>query len=230
MSVLQKNVKNALVFYDSTYEHRWYDAVGANVRKWLLVDEYPLDSSTVTAVGTSPITGLASGLGGGWLFTTGANNNDGPQIQANSEMAYFGGPYPAYFGVRLSVATIDNHDLFAGCAITDTTILAACSDDIGFRMVDNDASISFIVENTNAETTVELAELVAATPVTLEFTYDGVTTVTYYVNGVEAGSIETSVANMPDDEHLAPAIALLTGAGGASAMTVYWARFIQILE
>jgi hypothetical protein len=97
-------------------------------------------------------------------------------------------------------------------------------------MDDNDASIFFIAENTNVETTVELAELVANTPVTLEFYYDGVSTVTYYVNGVEAGSVETSIANMPDDEHLAPAIALLTGAGGATVMTVLWARFIQVLE
>jgi hypothetical protein len=44
------------------------------------------------------------------------------------------------------------------------------------------------------------------------------------------GTVETTAANMPDDEHLAPAIALLTGAGGANAMTVLWARWIQILE
>jgi hypothetical protein len=230
MSVLQKSVKNALVFYDSTYEHRWYDAVGANVRKWSLVDTYPLDSSTVTAVDASTITGLASSLGGGWVFTTAGGDDDGVQIQANSEMAYFGGPYPAYFGVRFRAASIDNHDAFFGCAITDTTICAGCTDNIGFRMVDDDASIFFIAENTNVETTVELAELVANTPVTLEFYYDGVSTVTYYVNGVEAGSVETSIANMPDDEHLAPAIALLTGAGGATVMTVLWARFIQVLE
>jgi hypothetical protein len=230
MTVLQKTLHNSLVFYDSVHTHRWYDAIGPQVRKWLFVDEYPLDSSTATAVNASTITGLASSLGGGWVFTTAAAGNDAIQVQANSEMAYFGGPYPAYFGIRLSVATNDNHVLFAGCAITDTTICAACSDNIGFHMDDNDASIFFIAENTNVETTVELAELVAATPVTLEFYYDGVTTVTYYVNGVEAGSIETSIANMPDDEHLAPAIALLTGAGGATVMTVYWARFIQILE
>ena len=230
MTVLQKTFHNSQVFYDSVLTHRWYDAIGPNVRKWSLVDTYPLDSSTVTAVNASAITGLASSLGGGWVFTTAAADNDGVQIQANSEMAYFGGPYPAYFGVRFRVATIDNHDCFFGCAITDTSILAGCTDDIGFRMVDNDASISFITELNSAETTVELAELVANTAVTLEFYYDGVTTVTYYVNGVEAGSVETTIANMPDDEHLAPAIALLTGAGGASVMTVLWARFIQVLE
>ena len=229
MTVKQKTLHNHEVFYDSVYEHRWYDAIGPNVRKWMMVDEYPLDSSTLTLVNADTITGLASSLMGGWVFTTAAADDDGPQLQCNSEMAYFNGPFPAYFGARFMIADVDNCDAFLGCAITDTSILTACSDNLGFRVVDNDAALTFVLENTNAETIVDIVDLVDATYVTVEFTYDG-TEVVYYVNDVEVGSADVSVANMPDDEHLAPAIALLTGAGGANSMTLQWCRFIQIFE
>jgi hypothetical protein len=229
MTVLQKTFHNSIVFYDSVHTHRWYDAIGPNVRKVEMVTEYPLDSSTTTAVNGSTITGLESSLGGGWVFTTDAAENDGVQMQNNSEWAYFSGPFPAYFGARLMIADVDNADVFAGFAITDTTILAACSDNLGFRVVDNDAALTFVLENTNAETIVDLTDLTDATYVTIEFTYDG-DTVTYYVDGVEAGSQAVTIANMPDDEHLAPALAILTGDGGANSMTVQWARWIQILE
>jgi len=228
--VAYTTVHNSLVLYDAEFTHRWIDAFGPNVRKYFLVDAYHPDSCTVTAVNASTITGLASSLGGGFVFTTAAADNDGVQMQALSEMFYFGGHYPCYFGARFMVTDADNIDVFLGLAIQDTTILAACSDDIGFRLVDNDASLSYLVENTNAETAVEIGEVADGTYVTVEFYYDGITTVTFYLNDVAVGTVETTVANMPDDEHLAPALAVLTGAGGANAMTVKWARWIQVLE
>ena len=225
-----KTLHNSVVLYDKEYTHRWVDAFGPNVRKMFLVDHYPLDSCTATAVNASTITGLASSLGGGWVFTSAAADNDGIQLQCNSEWAYFGGPYPAYFGARFKIGDVDNCDVVMGYAITDTSIATAVSDAIYFRVVDNDAALTFVIENTNAETIVEIADLVDNTYVTVEFYYDGDTTVTYYVDNVEIGTFETTAANMPDDEHLAPAIAMLTGAGGATTMTVQWARWIQILE
>jgi len=221
---------NSVVLYDKEYTQRWIDAFGPNVRKMFLVDNYPLDSCTATAVGASTITGLASSLGGGWVFTTAAADNDGIQLQNNSEWAYFGGPYPAYFGARFMVTDAANCDVVMGFAITDTSIATAVSDAIYFRIVDNAAALTFVIENTNAETIVALGALANATYVTVEFYYDGISTVSYYVNDELMGTVEMSAADMPDDEHLAPAIALLTGAGGANAMTVKWARWIQILE
>jgi hypothetical protein len=223
-------VHNSYVITDKEYPHRWIDAFGPNVRKYFLVDQYHPDSCTVTAVNASTITGLESSLGGGWVFTTAAADNDGVQMQPLSECFYFGGPYPAYFGARFKITDVDNCDAVLGFAVQDTSIATAVADAIYFRVVDNDAALTFVIENTNAETIVDLGDLTDATYVTAEFYYDGDTTVTYYLNDVEVGSVETSATNMPDDEHLAPAIALLTGAGGANAMTVLWARWIQILE
>ena len=233
MTVLQKTLHNHEVFYDSVHTHRWYDAIGPNVRKFVMVDSYNADAATETAVsagaGTSNIGGLASSLMGGWLFTCAGNENDGIQTQVNSELAYFVGPFPAYFGARFKVNDADQVDAFLGCAITDTTILAGCTDNIGFRTVDETASMTFLIEKDDGETEVAAHTLVDDTYVTVEFTYDG-TTVTYYVDDVEAGSVAVTATNFPDDEHLAPALAILTGEATANTMTVQWARFIQIFE
>lgn len=225
---------NTLLFYDADYEHRWVDAYGPNVRKYSLVDAYHPDSCTVTdvsaGVGTSAITGLASVQGGGWVFTSAANEDDGVQMQVKGEFAYFGGPYPAYFGVRFKLSDADQSDVFAGYAIQDTAILTdGCTDDIGFRVADGAAAVSFLLEKDSAETVHALGAISDDTYVTVELVYDGAQ-VTYYVDGVEAGSASAALPNFPDDEHMAPALAFLTGDAGADTMTVKWARWIQILE
>ena len=224
-----KTLHNSVVLYDKEYTQRWVDAFGPNVRKILWVEQYPLDSGTATAVNTSTITGLASSLGGGWVFTTAGADNDGIQWQANSEMNYFGGPYPAYFGARLAISSVTQMDFFAGFAITDTSICAGVTDSIGFNSVDGDAALNFIINKDSAATTVDLGDMVANTYVTVELYYDG-EDVYYYLNDALIGSVSIDAANFPDDEHLAPALAFLTGDNAAITMTVKWARWIQILE
>jgi len=224
-----KTLHNSVVLYDKEYTHRWVDAFGPNVRKMLFVDNYPLDSCTATAVNASTITGLASSLGGGWVFTTAGADNDGIQLQCNSEWAYFVGPYPAYFGARLAISSVAQMDFFAGFAITDTSICTAVTDSIGFNSVDGDAALNFIINKDSAATTVDLGDMVANTYVTVELYYDG-EDVYYYLNDALVGSVSVDAANMPDDEHMAPALAFLTGDNAAITMTVKWARWIQILE
>lgn len=228
-----KTLHNSLVFYDADYEHRWVDAYGPNVRKYDLVNAYHPDSATVTAVsggaGDSAITGLASSQGGGWVFTSDDAENDGIQMQAKGEAFFFGGPYPAYFGARFKVNDADESDAFLGFAIQDTTICAGCTDDIGFRIVDGAASLTFVLEKDSAETIKAISTVVDDTYQTVEFLYDGAKVI-YYLNGVEEGSLSINLENFPDDEHLAPAIAYLTGDASANILTVKWARWIQILE
>jgi len=225
-----KTLHNSLVFYDADYEHRWVDAYGPNVRKYDLVNAYHPDSATITAVNASTITGLASVQGGGWVFTSGGAEDDGVQLQAKSECFYFGGPYPAYFGARFKVNDADESDAFLGFAIQDTAILAdGCTDDIGFRIVDGAAALTFLLEKDSAETIKTVSTAVDDTYQTVEFLYDG-EKVTYYLEGVELGSLSINLENFPDDEHLAPAVAYLTGDASANILTVKWARWIQILE
>ena len=229
-----KDFHGHVVFYDTELPHRWIDAYGPNVRKYELVGQYHPDSATVTAVsagvGTSAITGLDSTLRGGFVFTSAQDEDDGIQMQALGEAFYFGVKCPAYFGCRLTLGDATESDVFVGFAIQDTTILAACTDSIGFRKDDDAAAWAFSLNHDSAATDAELADAVASTYNNLEFYYDGVTTVSYYVDRVLIGTVETTVANMPDDEHLAPALAFLTGDASANTMTVLWARWIQIYE
>jgi hypothetical protein len=233
MTVLQKVYHNSQVFYDSVLTHRWYDAIGPNVRKWFMVDNYNSDAVTETAVsaggGDSAVTGLASSLGGGWVITSAANEDDGLQLQHKSEMNYLVGPFPFYFGARFMLSDADQTDAFLGIAIQDTTILAGCTDNAGFRVADGSASLTFLLEKDNGETITTLATLVDATYVTVEMVYDG-SYIYYYLNDALQGSYSIDETNFPDDEHLAPAIAFLTGDAGADSMTIQWARWIQILE
>jgi hypothetical protein len=221
---------DSVVLYDKEYTHRWVDAFGPNVRKLLWVEQYPLDSGTATAVNASTITGQASHLGGGWVFTTAGADNDGIQYQLNTEIGYFGGPYPCYFGAKFAISSATQSDFVLGYAITDTSVCAGCTDYIGFTTVDGDAALNFVINKDSAATTVDLGDLVATTYYTVEFYYDG-TTVYYYLDGALIGSFTAADAtNMPDDEHLAPTLAFLTGDNAAITLTFKWARWIQIYE
>jgi len=140
-----------------------------------------------------------------------------------------GAKYPCYFGARSKVNDADESDAFLGLSLLDTSVLAAADTDIGFRVVDGTAAITFVIEKDTAETIVSLATLADDTYVTVEFYYDG-DLVTYYLNGVEVGSVATTVDNMPDDEHMTATLAYLTGDASANTMTVDWARWFQIYE
>jgi len=233
MGYATKDLHNHLVYYDSDNTHRWLDVIGPNVVKHIFDGvEYHKDIYTETAVsagaGTSTIALADSTLGGQMVFTSAANEDDGIQAQLLGEAFYLSGTaYPCYFGARLKVSDADETDAFLGLAIQDTTILAGMTDGIGFRVVDGSAALTFLLEKNGNETTASVATLSDDTYVVAEMYYDG-STVTYYVDGSEVGSYATSETNMPDDEHLSPAMAFLTGDAGVDTMTVDWMRCFQI--
>ncbi len=162
-------------------------------------------------------------------MTAAANENDGVQIQAKlGEQFKFDAAYPCYVGVKLQAGDIDQSDFLVGLAIQDTTAIVAVSDGLYFRSVDGAATVQFIAEKDSTETSAgSVVTMSDATDVTLEYYYDG-STVTAYVDGVEAASIADSDTNFPDDEELAPIIAFLTGEAVANTMQVAWFRAIQI--
>ena len=53
-------------------------------------------------------------------------------------------------------------------------------------------------------------------------------TATAYVNGSEVASVAATDDNFPDDEHLTPTFAILTGDNAAITLTLDWLRAIQI--
>jgi hypothetical protein len=236
MTIEQVTIRDSVVFRDSVLTWRWYDAVGPHVTKWILdAVNFDVDDTTgnptkyTTTEATAGTAALVAGaLGGNMTMKPDATTeNHGIQIQLLGEAFYFAGDYPAYFGIRFNIDDADQTDALMGLCITDTSLLAAVSDGIYFRTVDESAVMQFVVENTNVEDTTNAATLTDSGWVVAEFVYDG-TSVEAYIDGVSVGSVATTSTSFPDDEYLTPSIAMLTGEGVANTLTIDWARAIQL--
>jgi len=237
MAVETATVRNHLVMRDENKTWRWFDAFGPNVVKWEL-DMVTLaqDASanpagyTTTEVGTDTCALQESTDKGQLLFTTGGTTDNGIQIQPLGEAFSFANRYPCYFGARLAVNDADQVDAFVGLGLADASHLAAADTDIGFRTDDESATLQFILEKDTNETSTSVATLTDAGWVTAEFFYDGADYVYAYVDGTLQATVARTDANFPNDEHLTPTIAILTGDDSANTLTVQWARAIQIWE
>jgi len=234
MGIEQAQVRNNLVVRDSLATWRWYDAWGPNVSKWMLRGDgwgvsttTTYSGATVTVATAGTLVGVASEDGGGVAFTPSGTEDQGLQLQALSEQFKFHTDWPAYFGFKFKNVDADQADWIGGLCITDTTLLGGMTDGIYFRSVDATAALTFVIEKDSAESEVAVATCVDATYLTAEYYYDG-TNVYAYINGVLAATLAKSLAAFPNDEHLTPSIALLTGEATANTLTVEWARAIQI--
>lgn len=243
MSAELVTINNAAVMRDSVKTWRWFDAFGPNVTKWdfnphsVAIDDTTgvPDGYTGTKVNTSTCTLVAGADGGAVLLTTDTAENDGIELQHDTEGFYFASRWPAYFGCKFQVNDADATDTYLGLAITDTSAATAVSDGIGFWSVDGATAMNLSVcknyTGTTGKSDSEVATLADSTAVTAEWYFDG-TTLTAYINGSEAASIAYSSTSFPNDEYLAPVLALLNGsaAGAAGTMTIYWAKAFQIRE
>lgn len=226
-------VNNHLVMRDSEKTWRWFDAFGPNVCKWRL---NPVDSqvvSTTTAAGADVDVFTAGTLvsvdsvdGGAVAWTPSGTEDQGLQAMWGEGFS-FASKWPFYFGCKFQHTDADQCDFIIGLSINDEEAIGGVSDGLYFRTVDASAVLSLVLEKDSAETTLELVTMADASDVTAEMYYDG-TTVYGYINGVLAGSVAASNANMPNDEHLGVLIALATGEGTANTVTVKWARAIQL--
>lgn len=235
MGVHSKYVRGNLVFYD-TYLHRWLDAVGPDVFKFILDTVFlPVDDTTgdpdgmtLTLVDTDTDGADAAGLvDGTWQIVTNDAENDGSNIQVKGEAFDFASNNLVYFGIKLQVNDATQSDLLVGLCITDTTLLGGMTDGIYFECLDGSTDINFVLEKDSTETTSAAAvgTLADATDVVLEFFFDG-TYVDCFVDGVEQTRL--AVTNLPDNEQLTPSVHWLTGEAAAQTLTVKWMRAIQI--
>jgi len=226
-------IKNNLVVRDSEKPWRWFDAFGPNVVKTIVNPTQNGVPSTTTMAGAVVTVSTAGTLvsvdstdGGALAWTPSATEDQGLQAQWG-EGFYLGQKWPAYFGVRFSNVDVDQADWIVGLCINDTTLLGGMTDGAYFRSVDASAALTFVLEKDSAETETAVATLVDATYVTAEFYFDG-DYVYAYINGTLAASVAVTNANFPNDEHLAAAIALLTGEATANTLNIAWMRAIQI--
>ena len=240
MAVEFKQVNNAMVFYDADYPHRWYDALGEGVTKYLQ-DFLTLASDDTTGDATEWELTITEGAGatthvvtdragGALLITTGTNEHDGINMQLGAvagENILLDGSYPLYFGARFALGDPDQSKFQIGVGVTDVETLGAWADAIYFRNVDASLAVDFVVENTNSETVIGAGALAAAGYVTVEFLYDG-EDVTGYWNGQDIGSVNKSSPDFPDDQEMRLTIEFETAEGNANTMTLEWIKFIHV--
>jgi hypothetical protein len=233
MTVEWASINNHQVARDHDLTWRWFDAVGASAARWQLTHRDVVSTTTAagqivtatngTLVATNDVTG------GAVTLTVAGNDNDLITVQGHSEAFRFASRWPAYYGCKFRLVDADQTDFFAGFCIADTTLEGGLSDGIYFRLVDQSAVLSLVLEQDSAETTVEVATLADATDYTLEMHIDG-DYVYAYINGALAASVATSNANFCNDEDLAGTFGIQAGAAAANNARLYWARALQVQE
>ena len=233
---------NAQVLRDASLTHRWFDAWGPNVAKYVTTfASLPADDTTgdptefectVVEVGAGTSTAvMADVAGGALLITTAGNENDGWSMQLGNpnagEWVSYAAEYPTYFCARFAINDVDQTDVFLGVAVTDTALLGGVTDGMYFRSVDGSAVLNFVLEKDSNETTTAVATLADDTYITAEWLYSG-GYVYVYINGVLVTTIADSDTNFPNDELLRLSVEFLTGEATANTCYVSDLRLIQI--
>jgi hypothetical protein len=160
----------------------------------------------------------------GNLITAG-NEDDGINVQLLGEVIKLDSNHSCYFGVQFEINDVIQSDLFAGFAIVDTTLLGGVSDALYFESLDGSASVNFVAEKDNTETTESaVGTLVADTLHFLEFYWDG-TKVQAFFDG--ASIYYATPDELPDNEELRLSLHFLTGEVAAQTLKIKTLRASQ---
>lgn len=132
-----------------------------------------------------------------------------------------------YFETRLSIFdTFDEVQFFAGLALIDTTIIAtslvSTTNHIAFTSITDDGILLANAEKGGVGTTAEGTTITEEGWVTLGFKVNGLTDITFYVNGAAVSEIITPV-NIPIVA-MSPSFVCQSGAGSADPIMHidYW--------
>lgn len=170
-------------------------------------------------------------LGGGWLELSNVlSDNDSDFLQLSKDggttatkVFTYVATKKAWFKTRFQANLATQIDLIAGVHIADTTPIAgAPSDGIWFVKDDGDTNIDLVVGlNSAYQRANAIATLAVNTSVTLGYYWDGIETLTYFVNDVKVGSMTLSSSALPSDEIFAPGFGVQNGqSSGGSTMVV----------
>lgn len=235
-NVVGRRISGNLAYFDySVHRKRLISAIGPDVFSFdedfvrsgiSAADTWLAATSTLVEAGAGESTvALTDAAGGHLLITTDAAEDDGVNLQFSPEAFKLTGFDYFYFGTRLKVSDATQSDLFVGLSVTDTDILGAVTDSLGFLKVDGATTLSAYVNKNSTATTTTVASTIGTSFITLELVHDG-SILEAFVDGVSAGAIATT--NLCDDEEMRPSIHFLAGAAAAKTLTVDWLRFIQI--
>jgi len=221
--------KNTQVALDTRYNYRWFDAWG-DVEKVVADNSWDLDTFTITATGTSPITAsvLPSAVA---LVTSGGSDFNGDNIQAKGSRFKFTAGQPCYFGAKLTINEATQSDLVVGLFGVDTTLTAASAahalnitaGGIGFTKLDAVTAMHFKSYRTTVEANTAAAQTMDVAAHVYEIYYDGTKVMGYIDNALVATFTDT----LPDAV-MTPSIEFRTGSAAAKTCTIHWMRAFQI--
>lgn len=217
-----------------TYMEFWddFDRGGATDATTWLTRGWDFDSDTGTAA-----TGTTDATLGLLTLATTAADNKWSQIQSQSEICALTAGKKTDFMTRVSHSVVLVDVWVAGLfnaddAILDTTGAAtgvaanlAVTDGVFFASSESDATLYGCVIRDSVLLTVSLATLTNATYYDLAFTVDmdaataGKGVAIFYVNGQEAGRINSVTMPYSAEETLAPSIALIARSATGSTLT-----------
>jgi len=166
------------------------------------------------------------GVGGHLTLTTNDADDDSIEIQMNGEAWQAASGKTLIFEARIKGADVSEFDWFVGLSITDTTVMTAASDRIGFECPDSTGDIDAISEKDSTQTTTDSAkDLADDTFVVLRFEVHGTSKVKYYVDGALVAT--HSSTTLPEDEALTPTICVRNDGAAANTMTVDYVLVVR---
>ena len=200
-------------------------------------DFFDFDGSAgFTITGEAGYTIEASDASGGKVvLTTDGDDNDGLEIQrgatagAAGESVILAAGKPVWFETKLAVADIDACDFACGLMTTDTDIVTDAGDFVvtgGVYFANaHDGDLDYYTESATTETTGDTGvNLLDATEVKLGIKWDGISAVTFWVDGVK---VATSTTNIPTTE-LRLSYGIKNTGGAAEAVTVDYYKVAAI--
>lgn len=210
-------LQTPVVFFDdfieggATTETNWgHFSDTANVGDWLV--------SKDTLVAATQMFTVQDAADGGWVkATTDATSGERISAQVNGEAFTMSLRRQMYFETRVKFTNV-TQDAFMGLAISATDPHASRPAGFVAFTLTGDADIEYATGNASTATASadSSADLVANTFVVLSFHWDGISAVTFYVDGVKKA---VSTATLPTGLALSP-IMCVESNGAAEAMFI----------
>ena len=228
------NINGNLVLVDDTYPHRWHDAWGNNIHKYVPDASIPTSSSelvswTSTETGTNTTVNSVSANS---LLTmvTGATDFNGYSSQLLGSGFAAVSAKPFYFGGEFSIDKASASDFLFGICGVDTTLTAASSahaiavsaGGFFFSKLDAVTAINFSVYAAGAAVTTIAVGTMDTALHTYEVYFDG-QFINVFFDGVKVGCTDASIPVTV----ATPSISVRNGASAAVTLETAWLRFIQ---
>lgn len=199
---------------DPTKLHQYFDDF----------DTYTAGDWTITvtqAGGGSATEALTDADGGVLLITNDDADNDAVFFNKVGESFLMEAGKRAWFKARVKLSDATQSDMVIGLQITDTTPLDV-TDGIYFLKADDAATLAIICRKnatTGSTSATGIATMADDTWITLGWYFDGKSTLAYFVDEVQLGTLDASSTYLPDTD-LTVSFGVQNGAAAAKTMSV----------